>query len=666
MNDRQHPYGEVYGYDEYGRPLYRQPDGAGYDYGSYTGPGQSDAPSAPADPGGHPGGHPGGAQQPPHAGLNPYATDGTGYGSPTAGYGDPGGHGAPQHPGHGATGGHHGGYGPGPDTFGPPEGQGYYQPGTGYDAPQAATGYADPAGGYGPTPGYDDPTRHQGPAGPPPGTGHHGPGAPGVPQQYDYSRPPEGDPAGEAPGVHDTAASAAGGTHGRAAAGGTAEQPAVDAGSGTVPGPRAGTPGKGRRDRPQKNAAPADDEFAFVEEDNDDSEEVIDWLKFTESRTERREETKRRGRSRRNLLVIGLVLAVIGGAGFLWATDRVPFLTGPTVEEGTADVAESRDVIILHLRETGGETTSTVLLVANETTGEATTLLLPNALSVSPDAGTTTLGQAVLDEGAASVREAVGALLGADIKGTWRLDTPYLENLVDLVGGVVVDSPTPVPPDADEPTVDAGEQTLDGRSAVTYAVHRADDEPQDAQLQRFGQVMTGVLQKLPTGENGARQVVENLAQIADPSLSEGELGASLAKLAEMAQAGDHTDTLLVVEEDGTISDQVADAVVATVLGGSVSNADVSDSPRVALRDASGDDGAGESATVRLVNGGWVIVDTKPAEPVEESEVRHGSEAAAGAALEVARTLGIPEEQVSQADTPGNADVLVVIGEDFPD
>nr|WP_275942240.1 LCP family protein [Streptomyces spiramenti] len=289
---------------------------------------------------------------------------------------------------------------------------------------------------------------------------------------------------------------------------------------------------------------------------------------------------------------------------------------------------------------------------------------MPNALSVSPDAGTTTLGQAVLDEGAASVRDAVGALLGADIKGTWRLDTPYLENLVDLVGGVPVDSPTPVPADAEEPTVGEGEQTLDGRSAVTYAVHRADEEPQDAQLQRFGQIMAGVLQKLPSGEHGARQVVENLAQIADPSLSEGELGASLAQLAEMAQAGDHTATLLVVEEDGTISDEVADAVVSTVLGGSVSNADISDSPRVALRDAAGGDGAGESATVKLVNGGWVIVDTKAADPVEQSEVRYGSEAAAEAALEVARTLGIPEDQVGEADTPGNADVLVIIGEDF--
>ena len=64
-------------------------------------------------------------------------------------------------------------------------------------------------------------------------------------------------------------------------------------------------------------------------------------------------------------------------------------------------------------------------------------------------------------------RESLGTLLGADIKGTWRLDTPYLENLVELVGSIDLDT------DADRarrrrrattPLVKQGEdQTLDGR-----------------------------------------------------------------------------------------------------------------------------------------------------------------------------------------------------------
>ncbi|WP_146057221.1 LCP family protein, partial [Streptomyces sp. SM14] len=408
------------------------------------------------------------------------------------------------------------------------------------------------------------------------------------------------------------------------------------------------------------------EQFAFVEEQNENSEEVIDWLKFTESRTERREDAKRRGRGRRNLLVVALVLAVLGGAGYLWAGDRLPFLSGGADEEEGEVVAESRDVIILHLRETSGDTTSTVLLVANETTGEATTLLLPNSLVVSPDGGTTTLGQAVQDEGAASVRDAVGTLLGAEIKGTWRLDTPYLENLVDLVGGVPVDSATPVPVDDEEPVVEAGEQTLDGRRAITYSVYRADDEPQSAQLDRFAQVMAGVLGKMPTSEESSRQVVENLAQIADPSLSEGELGASLAQLAVMAQDGSHTSIVLPVEEDGTVSDETADSVVMAVLGGAVSNADMSGNPRIAVRDASGSESAGESVGIALVNGGWTVVDSKKADAVAASEVRYGAEPFRETALEVARTLGIPEDQVTEADTPGNADVAVFIGEDYAD
>ncbi|NDZ75367.1 LytR family transcriptional regulator, partial [Streptomyces sp. SID10362] len=32
------------------------------------------------------------------------------------------------------------------------------------------------------------------------------------------------------------------------------------------------------------------EQFSFIEEPDEDSEDVIDWLKFTESRSERREE----------------------------------------------------------------------------------------------------------------------------------------------------------------------------------------------------------------------------------------------------------------------------------------------------------------------------------------------------------------------------------------
>ena len=57
VNDRQDPYGqhgqqgEIYGYDEYGRPLYRQaPESGGYAYDPYAGQQQQQQQQQPPPP----------------------------------------------------------------------------------------------------------------------------------------------------------------------------------------------------------------------------------------------------------------------------------------------------------------------------------------------------------------------------------------------------------------------------------------------------------------------------------------------------------------------------------------------------------------------------------------------------------------------------------------
>jgi 2-oxoglutaroyl-CoA hydrolase len=75
----------------------------------------------------------------------------------------------------------------------------------------------------------------------------------------------------------------------------------------------------GPAEEPETAAAPEREyhtgQFAFVEEPSDDSEDVIDWLKFTENRTERREEARRRARSR----IIALVVVLAGAGGVFTA-----------------------------------------------------------------------------------------------------------------------------------------------------------------------------------------------------------------------------------------------------------------------------------------------------------------------------------------------------------
>lgn len=440
-------------------------------------------------------------------------------------------------------------------------------------------------------------------------------------------------------------------------------------------GPDPAEPDRGAPAVPgQRRPAAGDDgdyrteQFSFVEEPDEDSEDVIDWLKFTESRSERREEAKRRGRNRTVALVVVLALVLAGGVGYLWYAGKLPGTSDSAGAQTTATGPQKRDVIVLHLHNTKKKGTSTALLVDNATTGQGTTVLLPNSLSVADDEGVaTTLGKSVDEDGTTGTRESIGTLLGTRITGTWRLDTPFLENLVELVGGIDITTDAVVPgaKKGEAPLVKKGEnQTLNGRMAVAYATYRASGEAEAEQLQRFGQVMYGVLRKMPSDAKSATVTVETLAQILDPSLPEKDLGASLAKLAEHAKGGDYKTAVLPVQDDGTLSQEASDSVVKDVLGGRVSAPEQGAAVRVGVRNASGDGDATESTRIVLVNGGYAFVDAGKADPETSTRVVYGDTAQKQNAVEVAKTLGLDESAVEKGKAAPNADVLVVLGQDY--
>ncbi|GAA2928987.1 LCP family protein [Kitasatospora cinereorecta] len=429
------------------------------------------------------------------------------------------------------------------------------------------------------------------------------------------------------------------------------------------PLPEAVVPGQRRADRDYRT-----EQFSFIEEPDEDSEDVIDWLKFTESRSERREEARRRGRNRMVALIVVVALVVVGGAGYLWFAGKIPGVSGQDGQESTATGPQKRDVIVVHLHHTKKGGTSTVLLVDNVTTGQGTTVLLPNSLAVATDDGsTTTLGKSVDDDGSTGTREAIDTLLGTKISGTWRLDTPYLENLVELVGNIEVDTDTAVP-DAKKgaaPLVNKGEaQTLSGQMAVAYATYQAPGEPQAKQLLRFGQVLRSVLRKMSEDPEAATVTVETLAQILDPSLPERDLGASLAKLAGHAKVGDYKTALLPVQDDGTLTEEATASVVEDVLGGAVKAPDPDAAVRVGIKNATGDTKGSEFARVQLVNGGYAFVDSGTTDPAASSEVLYRTAEDKAKAVEVAKTLGLSEDAVKKGEPATNADVSVLLGQNY--
>ncbi|CAL9458929.1 hypothetical protein SUDANB15_02578 [Streptomyces sp. enrichment culture] len=416
------------------------------------------------------------------------------------------------------------------------------------------------------------------------------------------------------------------------------------------------------------------EQFAFVEEPDDDSEDVIDWLKFTENRTERREEARRRARSRIIALVVVLALVAVGGVGYLWYAGKLPGLSDSGSGTGTATAAgaQKRDVIVVHLHDTRKGGTATALLVDNTTTEQGTTVLLPNSLALTADDGTTTtLAKSVEDDGSEGTRTALDTVLGTDIEGTWRLDTPFLLTLVDLVGNIEVDTDTDVPdPDAgkkgETPLVRKGEnQTLSGKMAVAYATHRAPGESQNAQLERFGQVMHGVLRKMTSDPDAATTTVQTLGQIIEPPLTDKDLGAFLARLSDLAKGGDHRTALLPVQEDGTLTAQASDSVVEDVLGGTAKSPDPDAAVSVSVRNATGVKGHTEQARVVLLNGGFTFLEAGTATaPEAASKVVYANAADKENATEVAKTLGLSTDSVAKGKTSANARVSVVLGQDY--
>ncbi|MEU7471608.1 LytR C-terminal domain-containing protein [Streptomyces sp. NPDC044984] len=415
------------------------------------------------------------------------------------------------------------------------------------------------------------------------------------------------------------------------------------------------------------------EQFAFVEEPDGDSEDVIDWMKFTENRTERREEAKRRARSRIVALVVVLALVAAGGVGYLWYAGKLPGLSdsGSGTGTTTAAGAQKRDVIVVHLHDTTNGGTATALLVDNTTTEQGTTVLLPNSLALTADDGTTTtLAKSVEDDGSEGTRTALDTVLGTAIEGTWRLDTPFLLTLVDLVGNIEVDTDTDVPdPDAakkgEAPLVRKGEgQTLSGKMAVAYATHRGPGEDQNAQLERFGQVLHGVLRKLTSDPDAATVTIQTLGQIIEPPLTDKDLGSFLARLSDRAKGGDHKSALLPVQDDGTLTAQASDSVVKDVLGGTAKSPDPDAAVSVSVRNATGVEDRTEKARVVLLNGGFTFRKAGTAAAEATSKVVYADAADKENATEVAKTLGLPAGSVTKGEVSANARVSVVLGQDY--
>lgn len=324
-------------------------------------------------------------------------------------------------------------------------------------------------------------------------------------------------------------------------------------------------------------------------------------------------------------------------------------------------------MIVVHVLNTKKGGSSTLLLVDNVTTKQGATVLLPNTLNVPKEDGTGQPLSKSVEDGGIGTRESLDSVLGTRIGGTWRLDTPFLERLVELVGGIEVDTDTAVPADdqAKTPAVSQGaKQSLTGAMAVAYATHRAQGEPETKQLERLGKVLYAVLRKIPADPKAAAVTVESMGQILDPALNAQNLGALLSRIGEHAKVGAYRTEVLPVKPDGGLGDDAGKKAVDEILGGSAA-AVPGAAPRIGLKDATGDEKAQLAAKAALLNGGYTLVEGGKADKSAAlSQITYRDEAQRAKAVEVAKTLGLPETAVKKAESAVNADVVVVLGKDY--
>ena len=411
---------------------------------------------------------------------------------------------------------------------------------------------------------------------------------------------------------------------------------------------------------PRRPAAAApestSEEFAFVD-DAEESDDVIDWMKFSETRGERRDERRKQLRTRLIALGVVLILIAVGGAGYLW-------LRGGS-SSGSVAASTKRTVIAVHLHDLN-KNIYTALLVSNPASGQGSTLLLPGTLAVPTDSGgaSVTLASSVNAQGNAATRDGLHALLGTDVSATWSLYTPFLQNLIDLLGGVTVDSNTTITQNG-KALVKPGKAILGGAAAIAYADYQAKGESAGAQLSRYGQVLAGLVKAMPQDAASAASDITKMGAVADPSLPDATLGALMAALSTDAQGGKYATETLAVNANGTPASSAGD-MVKQLLGGSVTTSGGATAARVAITDASGGGNKATLAEAAVVNGGFTLVpdSSKAASTQSTSSITYSDDSRAADAKQLAQDLGLPTTVVTKVTSAQSADLMVVLGKDY--
>jgi hypothetical protein len=449
---------------------------------------------------------------------------------------------------------------------------------------------------------------------------------------------------------------------------GTGTQPVHDTGQSpavvspaapTVPEPSA-SPEGGTQGR---DGSYQTEEFAFVDDEEESSQDVIDWLKFSETRGERRDERRRKIRGRLISLLVVLVLCAAGGAGYLFATGKLKL--GGATGSGGAAAPTQRQVIAVYLRNHVNGQTATALLSEDPASGKGTAVLVPDTLQLPQDAGGSALqlGNSWDSQGSTGTTDGLNNVLGTGITGTWRLDDPFLASLVDVLGGITVNADTAITQNGKQ-LVSQGSQTMNGAAAEAYATYQGPGESRSAQLARFGQVLAAVIKAFPADNASAIADVDRMGAVLDPTLPEKTLGPILAALSADSAKGAYSTVTLPVS-GGSLASGAAGTVQQLLGGRTQGSAGAGTVARVLVDNASGSPRSLDLAQAAVQNGGFTLVSGGATQSAQSrTQVLYADDTRKGEAQQLAQDLGLPATAAVKGSVPATADVLIVLGKDY--
>jgi hypothetical protein len=350
------------------------------------------------------------------------------------------------------------------------------------------------------------------------------------------------------------------------------------------------------------------------------------WLNFMHSRAGARVDRREVRRERRiAALVLVLVLGAVAGI-VVWR----PWSAGRSDDAGDAALGADRVAALVVVSDRSGAVATAVVEQDRRGSGSGAVVGVPGSLGLSVEGlGPLSVRDAAAQAGPTLSRDALGALLGVPLVGSWVIASGDFVALVDRLGGIRV----------------AG-QPVDGKTALARA---------GVDAAGVRDVVTGFVSAFPAGFAATRSLLGNLGVLDEPGLPVARLAALVSGLARDVPDGRLRTGALPLDSSGQALDPTgATPLITDILGGRPGAGRADSTPRVSVSIAPGAGLAELDVQADVLDAGY--------------EYLRGPAVAAGAASSVVVRTGTPDAQKLGAaiaalfDLPGSA---VRLGAEVP-